>query len=1293
MSDVERRFHEHWLGLVQPVEGLVVSVPVLVAAQCMQRQPPEVQERLRELCPAAPARGGGERRAIADLAAFFEGILGLEPAAFDAGDAIPKDVSLWVPEGRQELRPTLALRKLAGDAEPPPGGNGADATPAALAAHPYVLLVWDLPAGLPFDKPETETGTWPYPPAAKLDRLLRHCRVPIGLLSNREAVRLVYAPAGESTGSITFRVKDMADVGGRPILDALVMLLSATRLFAVARERALPAILSESRKRQADVTNELAGQVLEALEILLAGFEAAAERDGRGLLDDALTREDDHLYQGLLTLMLRLVFALYAEDQGLLPVEHPSYARHLSVLGLFERLQRDRGQYPDSMAHRFGAWGQLVALFRAIWLGAEHGTLRLPPRRGELFDPHRFPFLEGWGPAGSAPVAQADERAAVLLPTLDDGTVLRVLERLLVLEGQRLSYKALDVEQIGSVYEALMGYHVQRLLAPAVCLRPARVWLTAEELLEIEPARHVRWLKEEARATNADARAIAETVSGVKTPEAALEVLIPYAVRTRDEAGGARLPRRLPAGRLVLQPGAERRRTSSHYTPRSLSAPIVRKTLEPLLAALGEAPRAEQILDLKVCDPAMGSGAFLVEACRFLAEQVVAAWTREGRLAELPAGEDPLLHARRLVAQRCLYGVDKNAPAVQLAKLSLWLVTMARDLPFTFLDHALRHGDSLVGLDFEQIRSFHWQPGEQVETCRVALDEALGEAIAIRERILALAEKDDPLAQREKELALKDAEDALDRMRLVGDLVVGAFFSAARERDREAERARCLDRVLAWLGAEGPPPEDLRAMQAEIRERIPVFHWMLEFPEVFHAGRRDPLGGVERGPAYLDAIVGNPPFGGKNAISEAGGPLYIPWLQVIHAGAHGAADLCAHFFRRADRLIGAHGTIGLLATNTIAQGDTRESALKPLLAAGLEIHDATRSMLWPGEAAVAVSVVHLAKGRAKEGIRERHLDGKPCEAINSRLRAKPEREDPRPLAANAGLSFQGSIVLGMRFTLTPEERGALVARDPRNAERIFAYLGGEELNSSPTQSFSRYVINFEQMSLEEAARWPDLLAIVREKVKPERDRNNREAYRKYWWHYGEKRPALYAALAPLERCLVTALISKHLMFSFQRTGRVFSHKLCVLPLQHFTAFAVLQSRVHTSWAWLLSSTMKQDLNYSLSDCFDPFPFPQPNPRKAIPALEAIGERLYEARSSYMREHEVGLTETYNRLKDSDCSEEPILALRQLHLDLDHAVLDAYGWSEVAVPGYTTPRTAEETRALDRSYPPRGQTAL
>ncbi|MEX1369347.1 MAG: hypothetical protein AB1Z98_39835, partial [Nannocystaceae bacterium] len=464
MSDVATRFHENWLGLVQPIDGLVVSVPVLVEAECMERQPPAVQHQLAELC----AEDGQGRPTVGELWAVLEQVLGLSRGDFDEGEALPEELSLYVPEGGQTLRPTAALRRAGDEDDGDGGGEGEagasldDSTPASRAGAGYQLLTWALPSGLPMDKPEVQTGPWEYPPAAKFDRLLRECRVPIGLLSNGQELRLFYAPHGESSGAMSFRVADMLQVGGRPILDAFVMLLSDFRWFGAEPERRLPAILRKSRERQADVTNELADQLFEALTILLQGFAHAAERDGDARLREALAQEDDVVYQGLLTLLLRLVFVLYAEDRGLMPTEHALYGEHLSVLALFESLQQDHGAHPDTMGRRYGAYPRLVALFRAVYFGVRHEQLYVPPRSGVLFDPGRFPFLEGWGPGGGAPVA-AEQRAAVRVPSVSDEVVYRVLDKLLMLGGQRLSYRALEVEQIGSVYEALMGYHVQRV--------------------------------------------------------------------------------------------------------------------------------------------------------------------------------------------------------------------------------------------------------------------------------------------------------------------------------------------------------------------------------------------------------------------------------------------------------------------------------------------------------------------------------------------------------------------------------------------------------------------------------------------------------------------------------------------------------------------------------------------------------------------------------------------------------------------------------------------------------------
>lgn len=1345
MSDLAHKFHELWLGMCQPSEGLVVSVPVLVDAQCMEKQDREVQQKLLA-CTALDSDGN---RYVPNVQQLLSEVLGLTEDLFDAGDTLPQPLRLYVAEGKQNLRPTLALKRKKGAAEPPK--EEADPSAAAQAGRDYLALVWDVPTEVDLDKPETLTGPWEYPAQAKMDRLLRECRVPLGILTNGRELRLTYAPHGESSGWLSFRVDAMCEVGGRSILDAFVMLLGRTRLFGVAEDVQLPALLAQSRGKQGEVTNALSGQLFEALEELLGGFSAASERDKLDLLRRALEDEEEGtLYSGLLTVLLRLVFALYCEDRGLLPVESELFAKNYSVFGLYDELEKDHGRFPDSMDRRYGAYPRLVSLFRAMYLGVSHGDLHLPPRHGGLFDPNAYPFLEGWG-GGSAPIRDAEARAAVDLPAISDGTIYRVLKKLIMLGGQRLSYRALDVEQIGSVYEALMGFDVERLTEGAVRIKlaskksAARVWVEAAPLLAVPAARREKWLQDELGFDKGVAAKVAAALKSAKTAEDALTALEPLSAAGKKGAAGnkGRERKRVPAGTLVIQPGPERRRTSSHYTPRSLSEPIVRKTLDPLIRCMGERPSSEAILSLKVCDPAMGSGAFLVAACRYLADHVVAAWTREAAeetaplkgIGEAPGGgaktkleilndahEDVVNHARRLVAQRCLYGVDKNKYAVQLARLSLWLVTMAKNEPFTFVDHSLRYGDSLVGLNFEQIRAFHWKAGhkgEQIDGTSMALQEALDEAIGIRQQILDLAADPRPAAQLEKARLLADSEDAIRRARLIADLVVGAFFAEAKDKDREKERVRRLDIVQRWLAAiasgdsslELELQDQLRALQAELAETQVPFHWHLEFPEVFYLERPDPLdGGKVNGAAMMDAFVGNPPFMGKNGISEGGGVLYLPFLQAVHEGAHGNADLSAHFFRRAAALTGAHGTIGLIATNTIGQGDTRATGLQHLCSHAFSIFSTTVDMPWPGDAGVTVSVAHLAKGTPAR-LAPVDLNGRKVNVLNSRLRPKPERPDPSKLSSNADRSYQGSIILGIGFILTPEEREELVGKAPNNAERIFPYLGGEEVNSSPTQSPHRHVISFGQMDLDEAETWPDLISIVREKVKPERDKNKREVRRKYWWRFGEVAPALYSAIASLDRCLVIPQqYPNYVRLAFQPTDRILSQKLIVLPFSGLSEFAALSSSLHNAWSTLLGGKMgsANTAVYSPSDCFETFPFPQEDPRTVIPELEAIGEQLYEARAKYMVDTDQGLTKTYNALKDPHCTDERIVALRALHEEMDRAVLRAYprlpgvgqsagsklpgvgskdpdvvGWSDIPVPPFCI--STDEDKALLQAF--------
>ena len=1298
MSDVEKRYHETWLGMVQPIEGLVLSVPVLVDTGVMERTTPDVQERFRAhlvegsgTAYTAEKSDVGEKSKtikslrVRDLSALLRDVLGFEADAFDVGDRVDPALSHYVPEGKQKVTPTMALRT-----------PGAD--PALPVAERTELLVWQVPDGLSLDRAETVTGTWEYPPQAKLDRVLRAVSVPMGLLCNGESFRLVYAPRGESTGAITFRVDDMASVGGRPILDAFLSLLSARRFFLVAEDRTLRALLTDSRKRQANVTNALAEQVFEALDTLLHGFEAAAERDGTTALREAMQADGEpgeHIYGGLLTSMLRLVFLLYAEDRGLMPMERGVYAQHLSVLGLFDQLQQDAGLFPDTMSRRFGAWPRLLALFRAVYEGADAtstasaapaitvSALHMPARRGRLFDPNTYPFLEGWTHGGAAPHT-VESRSQVQAPSIDDETVYRVLDKLLLLDGQRLSYRALDVEQIGSVYEALMGYRVLRLVSPAACLRDSGVWLETERVLAESPGRREALVVEESGLAKGRVAKIADALKAAKTNDDVLAAL--ESLRKSPKHIAIRQP-----GALALQPGPERRRTSSHYTPRSLSAPIVEKTLRPLLATMAASPggvTAERLLELKVCDPAMGSGAFLVEACRFLADEVVKAWTAEGTIADIEARHgEPLVYARRLVAQRCLYGVDKNPYAVNLAKLSLWLVSLAKDEPFTFVDHALRWGDSLVGLSLEQLRRFHWSDQSSQDDWIVdVVTKDLDEAMVHRQRILELARSHGAQTAREKEDLLRDADDAAKNARLLADILVGAFFAHDKDKDREKERTTRLTAAQSWVSSQDPPTEQLLRWQREMHAATPPFHWPIEFPEVFYAGRPDPLDAEQTNrAAWMDAFVGNPPFMHGLQLARAQGSGYSSWITATMAGTDGRADLVAHFFVQACSLLGAHGAAGFVATNTISQGDTRESGLANILRRGFTIYSASSSVNWPGAAAVVVSIVHLACGRVSGETGPPTLNGRRVASINSRLRPGHERVEPRSLLGNADNCFLGSHIYGGGFVLDSQEREDLIRVEPSAKDIIFPYMGGEELNSSPTQEHDRYVINFGERSLEEAERWPSALAIVRERVKPYRDGLKETALsaklQQFWWRFYSQRLEMHVALAPLGRCLAISGVTKHLVVAWQPTNRVFSHALYIFSFEDDAHFAVLQSRIHEAWSRLLSSSMKTDLRYAPSDCFENFPFPRDEFFGAAAPLSKAGVEIARARGTLMVATDQGLTKTYNRLKDPGCADPRILALRRMHEDMDRAVLDAYGWTDVVVPPYC-PLTDADKKAVE-----------
>jgi hypothetical protein len=421
---------------------------------------------------------------------------------------------------------------------------------------------------------------------------------------------------------------------------------------------------------------------------------------------------------------------------------------------------------------------------------------------------------------------------------------------------------------------------------------------------------------------------------------------------------------------------------------------------------------------------------------------------------------------------------------------------------------------------------------------------------------------------------------------------------------------------------------------------------------------------MTRGGWGFHAVVGNPPFAGKNNLINGNRPGYLAWLKTVHDHSHGNADLVAHFYRRAFSLVRPQGAFGLIATNTIAQGDTRSTGLRWICKHGGEIFAARRRLNWPGQAAVIVSVVYVRRGSFRGA---RLLDDREVPTITAFLFHRGGHDDPAVLVANEGLSFIGSYVLGMGFTFDDSKEDAspvaemhrLIAKDRRNAEKIFPYLGGEEVNSSPTHSHHRYVINFGEMSEEEArAGWPELMEILELKARGRRGSHSTGP----WWQLERLRPELYRAIGGLERVLIISRVSNTFAFAFVTTHQVLNEKIVVVATDKLRAFAFLQCRVHETWGRFFNASLKDDMQYAPSDSFETYPFP---PRwQTDPGLEATGEAYYDFRAALMVRNNEGLTATYNRFHDPNETDSGILKLRDLHALMDRAVLDAYGWADI-----------------------------
>jgi len=984
------------------------------------------------------------------------------------------------------------------------------------------------------------------------------------------------------------------------------------------------ALASGSRIRE-----RLSAAVETSIKELANGFLRHSQNEAlhQAVNSHQLDAKTYYLYN--LRIIYRVLFLMVIEERKLifpaerneaLEQERAIYYNYYSV----QRLSRlvEKAVYVDPK--KTDLWASLVTCFT-------------------LFENSKYGAQLGIAPLGSGLFAP-DALGIMGEQVLDNDTVLKVMRHLVTFESEtgqrkRVNYADLDVEEFGSVYEGLLEYEPQ--------------------LLHLGTEPH-----------------------------------------------------------FIFKEGNERSKSGSHYTPEELVKPLIQHSLDYLIQdKLKEKDPEAGLLSLKVCDVACGSGHILLSAARRIGFE----------LAKLRSKEDQpsptvLRQAIRDVIHHCIYGVDKNPLAVELCKVAMWLEAHNPGQPLNFLDHHIKCGDAIVGLAHQEElekgiadEAFKTLSGDDKDIAKSWRDKNVKERkerAAKATQIKADFEKgttnsvEEAIAEyrsfnrlpeatpEEIERKAKAYKKFLDGkgftfLKAMADTQVAQFFF-----QKTTETKDCLmtdaDFRLILSGYKGWQDRRI-AKAAAVAEEKRFFHWFLEFPEVFSEGG-------------FDCILGNPPYLGGTLISGAFQKTYYEYLVANYSNASNRCDLLGYFLRRIYDVVKSNGYLSLIATNSISEGDTRVGGLEMILAKGGVINFAAKSIPWPGKAAVIISLVSIFKGKYTN---KKYLHGKLVTDINSFLETGTSKGAPKPLYKNDNKGFNGSYVFGDGFLLEPQVAEKLIKERKENSEILFPYLNGDDLNSSFLLKASRWVINFSDMTIEKAKCYDECFKIVERNVKEFRLSKSKDVASAPWWQFWRLRKALYSKIKNFDRVLIHTRVTKTHGFSFVPSNMVYSDATVVIADDSYKTFTFLQSSVHESWAWQYSSRLKSDRRYSVEDCFQTFAFPKEISSLDVLQLDEIGSAYEKLRSELMIAIQLGLTKTYNafhapgmkpdinttalQVLDKKaieknygkevwnlwnhlqktagaCSIEEAIAgiikLRELHVQMDNAVLEAYVWSDI-----------------------------
>jgi hypothetical protein len=1158
--------------------------------------------------------------------------------------------------------------------------QGRDGEPTAL------VLVCDPTSGLR----EAGLDGWAANDIDRLAMLLRKARVELGIVTDGQWWALVWAKDGKPTGSGVVNALTWAE---EPLLrDSFVTLINQRRFRAPGIEHRLSRLFERSELEAEEITEALGTQVRRSVELLVQAFSEARLNAAKVGDPDPLAEKPDDVYQAAVTVMMRIVFLLFAEERDMLPTEQ-LYWDSYAVKDLLDDLRAQATSGEESLDESFDAWHRLLAVSQALHGGVNYDEMRMPAYGGSLLDPDRFPWLQS-----------IDQRGRLRLE-VSDRVMLHVLESVQTVvakgERRRISFREIDVEQIGYIYEGLLGYSCANVTDDIVLglvgkdgEEPEIEAATLERLYD-EADDNAKSFADALRAWVSEAQPAATSWSASKltklyeadidepemrrllTPVAdgdddLLDFLVQWSSYIRRDLRG--IPLVIPVGGLAVVETPSRRNAGAHYTPRSLAEEVVLYALQPLVYEPGPLQTNDEnewrlktsaaILDLKVADIAAGSGAFLVAAARYLSDRLVEAWIAEGMIDDVASADAENLRRRGLreVIARCLYGADINPMAVEMCKLSLWLVSMDKAKPFSFVDDKIFCGNSLLGLTtLDQLRYLHLdpKPATMQQQLLVDIDTKIDDATRLRHELASPVEERGPMrSSRAKVKLLEQFHQATAELRLIADGIVAAGLSLGGKPGRQLDDAF---KILSWQlheafpadGSAGDPTKLLDRISSGLTptvetdyERWEPLHWVIEAPDVMveHDG--------------FDAIVGNPPFLAGKKIAIANGSNMESWTKVDLGGMRGSADLCAHFIRRSWSLVrGRQGSVGLIANDRVGQGDTCAMSTQVLATEG-SIYRAVSQFRWPGAASTSASVVWATH---QKGSRLRPvLDGEPVAAISASLTDGDEADLSEAKALPAEfLAGRGVGMYGEGFVL--EIGDPLIAKlSPRERALLRPFVNGQSLLSGRDSGQLAIDVNQFATEGELVAFAPQIAAHLKRTVKPIRDAITSQVHDPRYWGHWDKRTKLFEAVSRLPTFLGSAETTRLPIFiRIHDSSPLFEHVI-IFATDSPTHFGVLSSAVHFAWFEETRTPRGATSSYTVSRVLRPFPFPREDADVAS-AAEAFDDVRLKALDKY-----VSVTKLYNAFDNRSETDPLVVSVRDAQVRLDEEVCRVYGWDDLTL---------------------------